>query len=61
VCGDHPDITLSASFGIAELTHSQAGSVQQLIGFADHALYQAKRLGRNRVEIHTLIEADIKS
>jgi len=59
VCGDHPDITLSASFGIAELTHSQAGSVQQLIGFADHALYQAKRLGRNRVSVYTATSKEI--
>ena len=52
VTGDHPDITLTASFGIAERISSRAQSVHQLIGFADQALYQAKRHGRNRVEAY---------
>ena len=54
VRGDHPDITLTASFGIAELISSRANSVHQLIGFADQALYQAKQQGRNRVAVYTL-------
>ena len=42
------DITLSASFGVAVL-----GDTETMAGFlrrADDAMYEAKRLGRNRVE-----------
>ena len=43
------EITCSASFGIAQ---AQAGmQLEQLIGQADKALYQAKEGGKNRIEV----------
>lgn len=47
------EIHLTASFGIAEAQRSNAQSVEELIDFADRALYQAKEKGRNRVEIYS--------
>lgn len=44
-------IDLTASIGIAELRETQAPSLSALIAAADDALYRAKDLGRNRVEI----------
>ncbi|HEY4346714.1 MAG TPA: diguanylate cyclase [Gaiellaceae bacterium] len=41
---------LSASFGIATFPH-HAGDVATLLRVADRALYSAKRLGRDRVEV----------
>ncbi|MBV1888915.1 MAG: diguanylate cyclase, partial [Proteobacteria bacterium] len=43
------EITYSASFGIAQ---AQPGmQLEQLIGQADKALYQAKERGKNRIEV----------
>lgn len=44
-------IELTASIGIAELRETRAPSLSALIAAADDALYRAKDLGRNRVEI----------
>ncbi len=44
-------IELTASIGIAELRETHAPSLSALIAAADDALYRAKDLGRNRVEI----------
>lgn len=45
-------LTVTASFGIA--SRSAAGeNLERLLTLADHALYRAKDLGRNRVEVHT--------
>lgn len=43
-------IQVTASFGVGTLPAGQSGSVELLYAAADHALYEAKRLGRNRVE-----------
>jgi two-component system cell cycle response regulator len=42
-------VTLSA--GVAELVSGDASSVERLVADADAALYRAKELGRNRVQI----------
>jgi PleD family two-component response regulator len=39
---------ITVSIGIATLTPEYPMEVPALIGAADHALYAAKRLGRNR-------------
>jgi diguanylate cyclase (GGDEF)-like protein len=44
-------IALTASFGAAALGDKE--SLDSLVRRADAAMYDAKRLGRNRVEIHT--------
>ena len=48
----HPDLVLTASFGIADLTMiDAAGTPQDLVARADLSLYGAKRSGRNRVSL----------
>lgn len=42
-------VTLSA--GVAELLPGDGTSVERLVADADAALYRAKELGRNRVEV----------
>jgi diguanylate cyclase (GGDEF)-like protein len=46
--GDAVEVTVTASFGVAELEEGQ--SVDNLLRAADTALYRAKELGKNRVE-----------
>ena len=43
-------IAVTASFGVGTLPAGQSGTVAWLYAAADHALYEAKRRGRNRVE-----------
>ncbi|MBM4006103.1 MAG: diguanylate cyclase [Planctomycetes bacterium] len=48
----HPDLVVTASFGIADLQRMPANAtMEQLIQSADAALYRAKQQGRNRIEI----------
>jgi two-component system, cell cycle response regulator len=48
----HPDLVVTASFGIADLQRMPANAtMEQLIQAADAALYRAKQQGRNRIEI----------
>jgi diguanylate cyclase (GGDEF)-like protein len=51
VVGDHPPITLTASFGVAERITSKVNRIEDLIDEADKALYSAKKNGKNRVEV----------
>ncbi len=44
-------LELTASIGLAEMSETKAVSLSALIAAADDALYRAKDLGRNRVEI----------
>jgi two-component system chemotaxis response regulator CheY len=47
--GNSPTIT--ASFGLAGFTGTRAPDFSRLVAQADLALYSAKRMGRNRVEV----------
>lgn len=42
------DIALTASFGVSSVTPSSATPAEELLKAADEALYEAKRLGRDR-------------
>ncbi len=43
-------LTVTASFGVACFNGDNARDLNQIISYADAALYTAKRLGRNRME-----------
>lgn len=45
-----PDLRITASFGVARLAEQDELTSDVLFSQADQAVYQAKRLGRNRVE-----------
>jgi diguanylate cyclase (GGDEF)-like protein len=45
------EITVSCSFGIAELT-TDMSTAEELFNSADNALYDSKTAGRNRVTVH---------
>lgn len=48
VAGDQ-ELHITASFGVATCPRADLGTIEQLIGAADEALYRAKGTGRNRV------------
>lgn len=50
VIGADLKIAVTASFGVGTLPAGHVGTVEWLYAAADHALYEAKRLGRDRVE-----------
>ncbi len=43
---------VTVSIGISFYPNKNVGNVEQLVGFADQALYQAKSEGRNRICLH---------
>jgi diguanylate cyclase (GGDEF)-like protein len=48
---DGDSVRITASMGLAELA-PEAGTLKQLVKQADIALYQAKRNGRDRIEVY---------
>lgn len=46
------DISLTLSLGIAELRDAQSTNLEMLLDFADQALYEAKRTGRNQWAVY---------
>ncbi|MBB5018753.1 diguanylate cyclase (GGDEF)-like protein/PAS domain S-box-containing protein [Chitinivorax tropicus] len=48
---DGRELAVSVSIGVAGVPESRAETVSALLALADEALYRAKRLGRNRVEL----------
>jgi two-component system, cell cycle response regulator len=48
---DGRNVVVTASFGISSYVQGQAPDFSRLVAQADAALYSAKRLGRNRIEI----------
>jgi two-component system chemotaxis response regulator CheY len=53
---DGAGLTVTASFGLAGFQGTHAPDLNRLISLADAALYSAKRLGRNRVELAPLMD-----
>ena len=48
----YQDFSVTGSFGVACRMDAQPCGVKELISQADHALYAAKRSGKNRVSVH---------
>lgn len=46
---EFPEVKITASFGVAEFVRSE--DLEEVIEKADKALYRAKRLGKNRIEV----------
>lgn len=53
-------LSLTASIGIAVWSGAIAGDVQKLIAEADHALYVAKKQGRDRLAVHEQVAAPLR-
>ncbi|UCD74144.1 MAG: diguanylate cyclase [Phycisphaerales bacterium] len=47
----HPELTLTASFGVTDLYRAGAPTIEAVVAAADQALYAAKQDGRDRVRL----------
>ncbi len=48
---DEKELKITISLGVAAYPHPDINNVDDIIRYADNALYQAKKNGRNRVEV----------
>jgi diguanylate cyclase (GGDEF)-like protein len=53
------EVSVTVSCGIATMSDVHARSPDELLSYADSALYRAKALGRNRCELAELVRDDI--
>lgn len=51
VQGDRGEVSITASLGVAHLVDVNDISIEELLDYADQALYAAKKAGRNRVKV----------
>jgi diguanylate cyclase (GGDEF)-like protein len=51
-----PEVRVSMSIGISSMHHSHAPDAESLVRAADHALYDAKSKGKNKVRVFTEVE-----
>ena len=56
--GQH-DVTITVSFGVTQFIRNRRQNLADLLTQADEALYSAKRLGRNRVELASSLRGAI--
>ena len=54
-----PDLKVTVSVGVHSLSPAATESAHDMVDFADQALYDAKRGGRNRVRLHEPIDVDL--
>jgi len=58
---DHPSGRVTVSLGVASTTGDMTKPATDLVSKADEALYAAKRLGRNRVEVFRCVSLDARA
>lgn len=56
---DNAEIQVTASFGVVTYPHSSLHSLEDVVRAADHALYEAKSSGRNRVVVAELEKMEL--